>query len=149
MPNRYEREIEEILRNLERNEPGTSSGRKGYARARRPSGTRQSMPVIHLSFSEWCLILAFLAAISAGGWAYAQHTGAGNLVTGIIALFGAACIVAVAVSPFFIRRRSPSASRYNNVTPLRRSPFSRLSTRWHLFLLKLRYRRQRDHRSDD
>jgi hypothetical protein len=143
MPNRYEREIEEILRNLERTDPGVSSGRKSRVRERRSSGVRWNMSAIRLSFSEWCLVLACLAAVGAGGWAYAQHLGEGTLVTGVIALLGAACIL-IAVLSAFVTSRVPSAKTRGNVTRLRRNPLSRLSTNWHLFLLKLRYRRQRE-----
>jgi hypothetical protein len=149
MPNKYEREIEEILRNLERSEPKAGFGRRGSGRPRRKPGARRSMPAIRLSLSEWCLIIAGVAALSAGGWAYAQHEDGGNIITGIIALIGAVCVALVAISPFINRRRySPSAGHYNNVTPIRSNPFSRLGTRWHLMLLKLRYRRQKERDQD-
>jgi len=144
MPNKYEREIEEILRNLERTEPKTGFGRKGSRRVRRPAGARRSMPPIRLTFSDWCLLIACIAGVTAGGWAFAQHRldGGGNVITGIIALIGAVCIVIVAVSPFFARPRYSSPSgRYNTIPRIHSNPFSRLGTRWHLLLLKLRYRK--------
>jgi hypothetical protein len=142
MPNKYEREIEEILRNLERSQPKAGFGQRVGGRMRRSAGTRRSMPAIHLNFSEWCLIIAGAAALAAGGWAYANG---GNLITGIIALVGLMCVALVALSSFLVERRSASSStRYNNVTPLRSSPLRRLAASWHLLVLKLRYRNQRD-----
>lgn len=142
MPNKYEREIEEILRNLERSQPRTGFRQGIGGRMRRSAGTRRSMPAIHLSFSEWCLIIACAAALAAGGWAYANGP---NLITGIIALVGLVCVVLVALSSFLVGRRSTSSSmRYNNVTPLRSNPLRRITARWHLLMLKLRYRNQRD-----
>lgn len=143
MPNKYEREIEEILRNLERTEPKAGFGRKTIGRMQSKAGARRSMPTIHLSFSEWCLAIACGAALLAGGWAYAHDEG--SIVTGIIALIGGACIVIVAVTPFVGKQRYPSSGkRYNNVTRLRDNPFSRLGTRMRLLTLKVRYRKRKN-----
>ena len=113
MPNKYEREIEEILRNLERNESKAGFGQRGGGRMRHRTGARRSMPTLHLNFSEWCLAIAIVAALSAGGWAYANDA---NLVTGIIAAVGAVCVALVALSSFLVRPRSASPGRYPNVT---------------------------------
>ena len=163
MPNKYEREIEEILRNLERTEPKGGFGRRGSGRMHGKASVRRSLPTLRLSFSEWCLFIASLAALCAGGWEYAQvyvqHVRldgqvvsaiivplGGNIITGILALIGAVCIALVVITPFLVRPRTSSSSRrYNNITPLRRSnPFSSLGTRWNLLMLKLRYRKRRD-----
>lgn len=142
MPNKYEREIEEILRNLERSQPRTGFGQRIGGRMRRGVGARRSIPAIHFSFSEWCLIIAGAAALAAGGWAY---TNGGNLITGILALIGLVCVALVALSSFLVGRGPASSSmRYNNVTPLRNNPFRRLTSRWHLLMLKLRYRNRGD-----
>lgn len=150
MPNKYEREIEEILRNLERTEPKPGLGQKLGGRLRRrgdarlkASRPRPSLPALHFTFSEWCLIIACITALSAGGWAFAHEEA--DLVTGIIALVGAACIALVVIVPFATGSRyRPSNPRYGNVTRIRRNPLSNLVTRWNLFLLKLHYRRRRD-----
>jgi uncharacterized membrane protein len=139
MPNKYEREIEEILRNLEHSEPRVGFGQRVGGRMRRKANARRSMPVVRLNFSEWCLAIAVVAALFAGGWEYAH--GGGDLITGIIALVGAVCIALVALSSFLAKPRSRStASLYNNVTPMRRNPLSRLGASWHLLMLKMRYR---------
>jgi hypothetical protein len=166
MPNKYEREIEEILRNLERTEPKAGFGRKFRGRTPRQARARRSLPTLRLSFSEWCLVAAFVLALCAGGWEYANseittavivglgdstiarilvHLG-GNIITGILALIGFAFVMIVAITPFAARPHySPSSRRYDNITPFRRSnPFARLVTRWNLLMLKLRYRKRRN-----
>ena len=146
MPNRYEREIEEILRNLEQSDqskPGL--GQKFSERLRRrPSPvvrTRQrSSFSLRFTTVEWLLIIAVGAALLAGGYAYANDTP--DIFTGIVAAVGMACLILVALSHFlFGSRRQPSA-RYGRRTPTRRGPFSTLKTQWNLLLLKLRYRRK-------
>ncbi|HLH61816.1 MAG TPA: hypothetical protein VKV20_09035 [Ktedonobacteraceae bacterium] len=149
MSNKYEREIEEILRNLEKTEPKPGIGQKISGRLRRKSEfrsrtRRRSMPSFNFSASEWLLIIAWFAALLAGGWAFAQ--GEADLFTGIVAVIGAACLAIILILPFV--SRSSYATRpgpYSNVTSIRRNPLSSLATRWNLFLLKLRYRRRKDH----
>jgi hypothetical protein len=147
MPNKYEREIEEILRNLERTEPKAGLGQKFGGRLRRKTGPRmtarkRSFPSLNFSISEWCLIIAWCAALIAGGWAFAHHEA--DVVTGAIALAGAICLAIIVILPFMSRSRYPvQSSRYGSVTPLRRNPLRSLATRWNLFRLKLRYRRRK------
>lgn len=143
MPKKYEREIEEILRNLERSESRTGFGQRAGGRMRHRTDARRSMSIPHLNFSEWCLAIAMIAALGAGGWAYAHDSG--DLVTGIIALVGAICVALVAFSSFFVRpHSSSSARRYPNVTSIHNNPLRRLGTSWHLLMLKFRYRNRRD-----
>ena len=155
MPNKYEREIEEILRNMERTEPKASLGQRFGGRLRRKSDQRTNARKrtslsfnFNFSTSAWLLIIAWVAALIAGGFAFAQ--GEASLVTGIFAIVGAVCLVLTVLSAFGSRSRpsrssrySASSSRYGNVTPIRRNPLSSIATRWHLFLLKLRYRRKK------
>jgi hypothetical protein len=149
MPNKYEREIEEILRNLEQTEPKAGLGQKfGERFRRRPdrrmNTRRRSFLSFNFGVAEWCLIIACSAALLAGGWAYAQQEA--NVYTGILAVIGAVCLALIVLIPFLYRSRYPTqSSRYGNVTPLRRNPLNSLTSRWNLFLLKLRYRRRRDH----
>jgi hypothetical protein len=144
MPNKYEREIEEILRNLERSESRTGSGQRVSGRTRPRTGARRSMSIPHLNFSEWCLAIAMIAALSAGGWAYAHNSG--DMITGTVALIGAVCVALVALSSFLVRpHSSPSAGRYRKVTSIHNNPFRRLGASWHLLMLKFRYRNRRGH----
>ncbi len=149
MPNKYEREIEEILRNMERTEPKQGLGQKLGGRIRRKSDSRSNVRKrselsLHFGISEWCLAIAVCAALFAGGWAFA-HGGA-DIFTGVIAVIGAVCFAIVIILPFTTRSRYPRQSAGSgNVTPMRRNPLSSISTRWNLFMLKLRYRRKKDH----
>ena len=148
MPNRYEREIEEILRNLETTEPKPGLGQKFGERLRRkqeyrPKPRRQGLPVPHFKTSEWLILIAVLAGLIAGGYAYAN--GEPNIVTGILSVVGAVCLILLVLLPFLLRsRQSKQSTRYSNVTPLRRNPLDSISTRWNLFLLRMRYRRKND-----
>jgi hypothetical protein len=148
MPNKYEREIEEILRNMERTEPKPGLGQKLGGRIRRKSDSRtkvrkRSLPSLHFGVSEWCLAIAVCAALFAGGWAYAHGA---DIFTGGIAVIGAVCLAVVIILPFMSRSRYPKQSAgHGNVTPIRSNPLSSISTRWNLFLLKIRYRRRKDH----
>lgn len=150
MPKKYEREIEEILRNMERSAPKPTFGQRIRRRPEgRPRGASR-LPSFHFGLSEWGLILAWAAALIAGGWAYAHLNIAGDdgtsLFTGILAAFSVACLLLVILSSFLSRSRFPgrSSTGGRNITPIRRNPLSSLRTRWSLFVLKLRYRRRRD-----
>lgn len=148
MPNKYEREIEEILRNMERTEPKQGLGQKLGGRIRRKSETRSNVRrrgdlSLHFGVSEWCLAIAVCASLFAGGWAFANGA---DIFTGVIAVIGAACLGIVLILPFMSRSRyTRQSGRYGNVTPMRRNPLNSIATRWNLFMLKLRYRRKRDH----
>lgn len=150
MPNRYEREIEEILRNLEPTEAKAGRGQRSGERVRRSPGQRprvRQRRSVSLSFSttDWLLIIAIVAALVAGGYAFTlQSAGPGGIFTPILVAISMVCLILVAFSYYLFRPRSPRAVRFGTnttVTPLRRGFFSDLKTRWHLFVLKLRYRR--------
>ena len=149
MPNRYEREIEEILRNLEQTEPKQGLGQKFSGRLRRRSGPQRSVrqPFFSFNFSvaEWLLIIGVLTALVAGGYSYLQ--GMADTLTGILAVVSIVCVILVALSQLMLRPQGVQSARYGNVTitPLRRNPFSQLKTQWNLFMLKIRYRRKNGH----
>jgi hypothetical protein len=160
MPNQYEREIEEILRNLETTEPKTGFGQKVGDRFRRkqppkpppqarirPQRPRRSLPSANWKMPEWLIATAVLAALISGGYAYAS--GSATVATGLIAIIGTLCVFLVVLLPFISRSRNSRPSPgYGNVTPLRPSPLNSLSTRWNLFLLKRRYRRNNNRNRD-
>jgi hypothetical protein len=145
MPNRYEREIEEILRNMDQADPKAGKGQKLGGRFRKsPSRLRVHQPRSfswNLSTSEWLLATAIILALLSGGIAYVARV---SIVTLILALISFVCLVGVAVSQFMVRSRRPRSLQYGNVTitPLRRGPLSTLRTQWNLFMLKMRYRRK-------
>ena len=146
MPNRYEREIEEILRNLEHTEPGASRRQRTGERVRRGQGPRiRQRRSYSLNFSpaEWLLIIAVVTALIAGGYAFTlRSAGPGGIFTPLLAAVSVVCLLLVALSHYIFRSSNPRSVRFGNttVTPLRRNIFSTLRTRWHLFLLKMRYR---------
>ncbi len=146
MPNKYEREIEEILRNLEQTEPKAGIGQKFNERLRRKPAARprprpSSTFSLTLTVSDWLLITVVGIALIAGGWAYISGP---TIITGILAVVGLVCVVLVAFSQIIFKPRRPSSIRYGNttITPLRRGPLHTLRTRWNLFMLKLRYRKR-------
>jgi len=149
MPNKYEREIEEILRNLDQSAPKPRLSQRLRRRSvghPRPRGRQWSLPAFNFGFSEWCLLIALVAALIAGGWAYAEHSldGAGDLFTGCVALISIACLALVVIRAFMPQSLYSGQTRAGNVRPIRRNSLSGLSTRWNLFRLKRRYQRRKD-----
>jgi len=147
MPNRYEREIEEILRNLEQTDPKPGRGQKFGERLTRKPGVRaprqaRSFSSPRFSTAEWLLIIAVVVALVAGGYSYTLGTP--DYFSGVLASAGIVCLVLVACSHFLFQARRPQSTRYGNVTitPLRRNLFSSLKTQWNLFMLRVRYRRK-------
>jgi Flp pilus assembly protein TadB len=144
MPNRYEREIEEILRNLEHTEPKTGLGQKFGDRFRRaPQAKRQRTQSLSWNFStsERFLIACVVAALIAGGYAYLAGA---NIITLVLSIVSFVCLLIVVFSQFLFQPRRPQSVRYGNVTitPLKRGPFGGIRTQWNLLMLKLRYRRR-------
>jgi hypothetical protein len=150
MPNKYEREIEEILRNLEQTEPRQGLGQKFGERLRRKPAPRATIRerrsfAPRFTMVEWLLCSAVICALIAGGYAYILS--GGNTLTGIIACIGFVCLVLVVCAPMLLQRR-PRSVTYGNVTvtPMRRGFFSTFRTRWNLFWMRMRYRRKEDKR---
>ncbi len=152
MPNKYEREIEEILRNMERTEPKPSFrerlNMRRQARAKhvedlRPRPARPSLQ-LNLSTSEWCFALGIFLGLVAGGWAFV--TGA-NVLTGFLAVLAFICIIMGIVTPWRESRRLSSRGPSWRGEPIQlhqRSvprPFRFVVTQWRIFRLKMRYRR--------
>jgi|SRR5579859_806886 len=152
MPNRYEREIEEILRNMERTEPKPSFRERlnmrmrGQPRRPEQMRPRPARPSLHLNFttSEWCFIVGILLALVAGGIAYTS--GIANVLTGFLALLAFICIIMGIVIPWRESRRPSTGRGWYGEPPTKRSlprPLRLLSTQWKIFRLKMRYRRNR------
>lgn len=144
MSNRYQREIEEILRNLEHSEPRQGSGGRSRKNTspRVPSRPRFSFSIA-FSSTEWLLIIAVIAALVGGGYAYITGP---DLLSAIFALIGTVCLILVALSQFLFRPQRPVSRRYGNitVTSIHRNPLTNLKTRWNLFMLRMRYRNKRE-----
>ncbi len=147
MPNRYEREIEEILRNLEQTDPKQGRGQKfGDRRRRKAVPPRRPRPrrtfSLNLTMPEWLLVIAVGAALIAGG--YYSVTDTQTIFTGILASFSMLCLILVMFSHFLFQPRQNRPATYKNVTAIRRGPIGRLKTQWNLFLLRIRYRRRNE-----
>ncbi len=153
MSNRYQREIEEILRNMESSEPKPTFRERLNMRMR--GQTRRPEPMIrprppkasvHLSFtpSEWCFLAGILLGLIAAGIAYTEVP---NLLTGFLAVLALICVIMGIVSPWRESRRPVyNRSWYGESDPPRRSlprPFRFLVTQWKILQLKMRYRRNR------
>ena len=147
MPNRYEREIEEILRKLEQPEGKSGSEQKFGKHLNRKVNphmrTSQPRLTLTVSPSERLLLIAIGAALISGGYAYLMRRQ--DIISLIFALVSVICLIALIYSQFRTRT-APRAVRYQNITitPLRRGPFSTLRTRWNLFKLRIRYRRKKE-----
>jgi hypothetical protein len=147
MPNRYEREIEEILRNLEQTKPRSSRGTKFGDRSDKRAGVHMRQPrfSVRLSLSEQLLLTAIIAALIAGAYEYVTQQR--DLFTFILVLIAIVSLVLVGSSQFIFQPRRPKSFRYGNVTitPLRRNLLTILKTQWNLFKLRIRYRRKKEH----
>lgn len=153
MPNRYEREIEEILRNMERTEPKPSFRERLNMRMRgqpqqpEPMRPRPARPSLHLNLttSEWCFVVGIFLGLVAAGIAYTS--GAANALTAFLAILAFICIIMGIISPWRESRR-PAYGRswYGESSPSKRSlprPFRFVVTQWKIMQLRLRYRRNR------
>lgn len=148
MPNRYQREIEEILSRMEDSEPPRGRG-DNIRPLRRPPSRVRSLPSFHLPFAELLILLSVALTLVAVGLAY--FDGSPTVVTGII---GAAALVLFVLALVvgwrdrFRPQRTTAQWRgdsYVEVTPIRRNPFSALITRLRVYRLRMQYRRsQRD-----
>lgn len=151
MPNRYEREIEEILRNLEQTEPKQGLGQKFSQRIRRrPPARVRARPrgrvSVTLTIPEWLLLISIVLALIAAGYEYLM--GEPDIFSGILATIGAICLLLVVLAQFIFQphRQTPQYGNVVNIRPIRQGPLNSIKTRWNLFLLKMRYRRQNDRR---
>ncbi|HEX6796732.1 MAG TPA: hypothetical protein VF116_03340 [Ktedonobacterales bacterium] len=147
MPNKYEREIEEILRNMDRTEPRPGLGNRIRAfnrpRERAPRQTRIVAPSSEVLF----LIGIVLALIAAGLTFEAGYVAlAGISINGVLAIVGFLFLAAGFVVGWRGRFRPvtsyKSASwRGDNIVelPRRRGPLSALATQARIVRLKVRY----------
>jgi hypothetical protein len=153
MQHKYQREIEEILRNMDLSEP------RGGVDERVDAGRRPSLRLrlrgpsmrVRLNPSELLLLAGIALALAA--FCVAFYATVPTIVSGLIGLAAIAALVGGLVvgwisasSPLYTPswRNSP---RTNNVVPMRprrRGPVSELMTQTRLLWLKARYLRKRD-----
>ncbi len=148
MSNRYEREIEEILRNLEHVEPKSGQVSKlGERLRRKPPPSMRTRPArFSFSFKDRLLLIAILTALLGAGYLSLSGKQGGDLFSLIFAGISMICIILVACSQFLFTSRRSQSYHYGNVTitPIHRNPFHLFQTRWNLFKLKMRYRRRNE-----
>jgi hypothetical protein len=143
MPHKYEREIEEILKNMQRNDPETDvrERSRGFPRSAGGPGFR-----LGLSASELLLLLGIAFAL-AGACAMWFNGASSNPVSGVLGLVGFVLFVAGLIVAFQASRRPPPPAWRGNVVEMktrRRGPLDEIATQLRLLRLRLRYRRGRD-----
>ncbi|HEX8997020.1 MAG TPA: hypothetical protein VF812_13415 [Ktedonobacterales bacterium] len=148
MPNRYEREIEEILNKMEESEPRRGLGDRIRPLQRPPSRAR-SRSQVHVAFPEMLMLISIVLTLIAVGVAY--FLGAADIVTGAIGMVALLLFVVALIVSWRDRFRPPLKSQwhgntYVEVTPIRRrNPFSAIATQIRVIRLRMQYRRsQRD-----
>lgn len=174
MPNKYEREIEEILRNLDRPEPKPGLGSRIRAFNRpRPKRARRAWE-FGLSASEMFLLAGILVILLAAGLAFFWYGRQPTFLfdtplVGWISLLGFALFVVGLVVGWryggssgrasSIVRRSTTYTSSTTSTPADvnvvrlnshrgHNPFSAVATQFRILRLKMRYQRLRDHEND-
>lgn len=151
MPNRYQREIEEILRNMERSEPrqGLSERIRAFNRPRVPKRRTIRTPLTRTEVLE--LIGITLMLVGAG---IAFTTNHPSLLSGLVGLAGFVVLALGLVQAWTGRivsaRRTPVwRGNVVDMRPPRRNPFSAIATRFRILRLRLRYQRRRDLERND
>lgn len=159
MPHKYEREIEEILRNMDRTETRPSIGERIRAFNRPRRRSRVPWGGTSLTWTEILFLVGVFFALAAAGLTY--YAGGRQVplltdwltVNGLLATIAFVCILVGLVLGWRDRFRglTPSlpanrtwrgASTESNIVelrPARRGPFGALVTRLRLIRLKLRY----------
>lgn len=156
MPDKYMREIEEILRNLEGPESGQDLGERirPFKRpaARRPRGPRVTW-IPRLELPVTLMLVGIALALVGAGVAFYQLEP--TLVSGLIGL-GGFLLFAVGVAlgwwarfrgvnlPARRVRRSPSSDNVVRIRPVRSNPLSRLTASIRMRQMRRRYRNTTD-----
>ena len=154
MPHKYEREIEEILRNMERTEPKRGFGDRVRAFQRQaPSRTRGPVLAVGMGLPEALIIIGIVLALVGAGLAFYQ-SGA-SLLSGLISLAGFVSIVVGVVIGWWARFRGvnlplrrPRETSDNVVRMGRRGLFAEIATQFRILRLKWRYSRRRQNNSE-
>jgi hypothetical protein len=156
MPNKYEREIEEILRNMERTEPRQGLGER-IRSFNTPRPRPRPSPRIALDQSELFMVVGICLALIGAAIAFYKQgypTGVLGVLTGAAAILGFLCIVLGLALGWWARfRGSASAPSWRgnvvdstivDLNSKRPGPFSGIVTQFRILRLKLRYRRKHD-----
>lgn len=151
MPNRYQREIEEILNRMEEDEPRRGFGDR-IRPLRRPAARARSLPSFHIAFAELLIIMSAILVMIATGIAF--YNGAADLISGIIGMVALVLFVVALVVGWRDRfRPSPKptwrGSSQSRVTPISRNPFRALAMRFRIMRLRQQYRRAQKDQGDE
>ena len=147
MPNKYEREIEEILRNMDLDDHGQSLGDRIRAFNRPTTRTRPSGPRLRLrlnSSEAFLLIGVVLALVGAGMNYYFGFVSVGLYATiaGLVAVVGLACVLMGLIIGWLDRFGHRAAPTWRGAEPQPRrgfAPFRAIATRFRIMRLKWRY----------
>ena len=152
MPHKYQREIEEILRNIERTESRHDLGERIRPFAR-PAAPRQRVSLMpQLELPVMLILLGIVLALAGSGLAY--YDGA-SIVTGVIVLGGFLLFVAGVSLGWWARfrgvslparslRRAPRSDNVVRMRPVRSNPLSRLATSIRMRRMRRRFRNTTD-----
>ncbi len=155
MPNKYEREIEEILRNMDRTDQGQSLGERIRAFNRPSPRLRVARPHIRLRLGvvdSLLLVGVALALVGAGVSYYfgAPQGGLAAMVSGAVGTVALVCFITGLIIGWRTRFRGYSMPMWRGQVvdrPRRRSfnPFAPIITRFRIMRLKWRYLRHPGH----
>jgi sulfite exporter TauE/SafE len=156
MPHKYQREIEEILRNLERTEPQSDLGERirPFTRSRRAMRRPNVSLLPRLEPPVALMLLGILLALVGAGLAYYQMEQ--SLVSGLFALAGFTLFVVGVALGWWARfrgvsfttrslRRPPPTDNVVRIRPVRANPLSRLTTAIRMRQVRRRFRNTNDH----
>lgn len=142
MPNRYEREIEEILNRMEESEPRKGLGDRIRPFRRRPARPARDLPSIHLPLLEMLLLIAIFLFLVAAGLAF--YDGEPTPLSGWIGLAGLISFVVALVTGWRERFRPSTPPKWREdalgPTPIRRGPLAALAAQIRIWRLRQQYR---------
>lgn len=151
MPNRYQREIEEILSRMEEDTPRRGLGDR-IRPLRRPPERARSLPTLHIPFVNLMIIVSVILAMIAAGIAF--YTGDADLISGIVGMVALVLFVVALVVGWRDRFRPPTkpvwrGASQSRVTPISRNPFRTLAMRFRIMRLRKQYRRAQEDQGDE
>lgn len=156
MPHKYEREIEEILRNMDlTDQPRRGVGERIDASARPAPRPRLRGPHMSLSLNRSELLLLLGVVLALVGVCVAYFDTTTTIVSGLLGLAAFAAIVAALIvgwmsnarqqfAPTWRASSTPMRDNVVRMHPRRRGPISEAITRMRILWLKLRYWRMRN-----
>jgi hypothetical protein len=153
MPNKYEREIEEILRNMDRTEPSPSIGDRIRAFNRPGPRARPASPrfVLRMRAQDALLVIGIILALIGAGISFyfsTSQTGTGLLayVAGILGVLALASLLAGLIVGWRARFRPTPVTSWRGERPTsihHFRPVALVATQVRIMRLKWRYWRTR------